>query len=748
MNVSVRTITAALVSIAALAVLASRATPDTAAAAMLRVALSSAVVGFTPGALAVLAWHPRRSFDVLELAGLALAVSFGLDELLTISALLAHWSPVVSLAVLGGLLALAAAGAWRRNSTVTVGVHHLAIVAGLLILAAYLYAEGSGYDNVEDRIHIAIIERLSYLTHPSFRNIYFAPGVVYTYPFPGTHYMLALVSRLGAMPAIFVYLKLRAFWGVAAIVLLYNCVRCLVDSTRIAVAATAAVIGLVANGSFARVPGMYWGQLAPFSHASDVAMGVLLPALLLLAFEVIRSGSRREYWFSMIAMAALALMLIIVHVREIVQFIVYIAAFTLALALGRAPRPWFARSASILVAVVAMLVAYRAWNAQAVPLVDSLVEAHRKDLRDIYNASTWSELFGQPYPLMRNYMPAFEPMWYGWNPLVLLLSPAILIVVRGSKLTWLVAASIATYLLVIRYPAFAIPYTYATYFEILYTPVRNVVFFIHLLAGIGLYLLAAALARLAYVALVPAAAAAGVLIVVAIHRLAPALSERIDLLFVPMLLSYALFLLTIVWRGRREFPDARVLDPPSRWMPAFAIVFAIVLYGTRIDDSVVVTWRWENRTPTPASLLAALPCNSNVDCPPPPALVRLAHERVPADAVLAVDLHESYQPALFMPQQMVVWTGGTDSLLEPETLFPQYFRYLKSAQSASIDQPLFNTSETRKDREAFLRDLRVTHVLVSPRLYSSIKPVFDADADLFVPRYDDGRWALYEVSCK
>ena len=92
-------------------------------------------------------------------------------------------------------------------------------------------------------------------------------------------------------------------------------------------------------------------------------MGVLLPALLLLAFEVVRSSSRREYWFSMIAMIALALMLIIVHVREIVQFIVYIAAFTLALALARAPKPWLVRSAGILVAVAAMLVAYRVWNA-------------------------------------------------------------------------------------------------------------------------------------------------------------------------------------------------------------------------------------------------------------------------------------------------------------------------------------------------------------------------------------------------
>ncbi len=745
MTMSARSTAAALAVGAALAVAASQLTANSAAAWMLRVLFSSAAVAFIPGALAVLAWHPRRSFDALELAGLALAVSFGFNELLTIAALLAHWSPVVSLALLGAFIVAGAACAWRRDSAVDVGWHHVAIVAGLAILAAYLYAAGSGYDNVEDRIHIAIIERLSHLSRPSFRNIYFAPGVVYTYPFPGTHYMLALMTRIGNMPAIFMYAKLRLFWGVAAIVLLYGCVRCLLDSTRIAVAATVTVICLVANGAFAAVPGMYWGQMAPFSHASDVAMGVLLPALLLLAFEVLRSDNRREYWFSMIAMMTLALMLVIVHVREVVQFVVYLTAFSLALVLARGPRPVLARSVGVVVAVAVILIGYRVWNAWAVPLVDSLVEAHRRDLRDLYDGATWRELFGQPYPLMRNYMPAFQPTFYGWNPLVLLLSPVILFAVRGSKLTWLVAASIATYAVIIRYPAFAIPYTYATYFEMLYTPVRNVVFFIHMLAGVGLYVLAARLARLAYVALVPLAVAAGVLIVAAIHRLAPLVSTRLDLLFVPMLLAYALLLVTIMWKGPREAPDAQLLDPRPRWMVAFAIVLAIALYGTRIDDSAVIAGRWHDRTPTPASLVASMPCSNTGDCPPPPALIRLAHEHVSADSLFAVDRHERYQPALFMPQQMVVWTGGTDSLLEPETIFPRYFAYLKSAQDASADQPLFNRSETRKDREAFLQNLGVTHVLLDPPLYALMKPVFAADADLLVPRYDDGQWALYEV---
>ena len=62
-----------------------------------------------------------------------------------------------------------------------------------------------------------------------------------------------------------------------------------------------------------------------------------------------------------------------------------------------------------------------------------------------------------------------------------------------------------------------------------------------------------------------------------------------------------------------------------------------------------------------------------------------------------------------------------------------------------MDQPFFNTSDTREQRMAFIRDLSVTHVLITPPLYRGMKPLLDADRSAFVPRYDDGRWAIYEV---
>jgi hypothetical protein len=370
-------------------------------------------------------------------------------------------------------------------------------------------------------------------------------------------------------------------------------------------------------------------------------------------------------------------------------------------------------------------------------------------LRDLFHAATWSELFGQPFPIMRNYMPNFEPTFYGCIPLVLLLTPAILFAARDRALTWFIAAGVACYALIIRLPAFAIPYTYLTYFEILYSPVRNFVFFVYLLAGVGLYVLAAHLSRLSYAGLVPLAIAAGLLIARGIPSFGSLASQHIDLLFAPLLIGCGLLFLTLVWTRPQEREEIQLFQPRRRWIVAFSTMLAIVVYGTHVKDSAVVTTRWHDAIPTPTALLASASCTADREfCAPPPALIRFAERELPTDAVLAVDLHERIQPALFMPQQMVVWTGGTDSLLDPETIFPAYFHYLKLAQGASQDQPLFNTSETRAQRTAFLRDLGVTHVLVNPRLYSSIKPVFEGDADLFVPRYDDGRWAVYEVSRK
>jgi hypothetical protein len=150
-----------------------------------------------------------------------------------------------------------------------------------------------------------------------------------------------------------------------------------------------------------------------------------------------------------------------------------------------------------------------------------------------------------------------------------------------------------------------------------------------------------------------------------------------------------------------------------------------------------------NRLPTPTALLAGLECRDEGRfCPPPRALMQFAREQVPVDAIMAVDYREAYEPTLFMPQQIVIWAGA----LEPRRMFPGYFQHFDRARAASRDQPFFDLAETREERLAFIQELRITHVLLNPRLYSEMKRVFDIDRSLFTPLYDDGQWALFRVT--
>jgi hypothetical protein len=127
-------------------------------------------------------------------------------------------------------------------------------------------------------------------------------------------------------------------------------------------------------------------------------------------------------------------------------------------------------------------------------------------------------------------------------------------------------------------------------------------------------------------------------------------------------------------------------------------------------------------------------------------LVRLARNEVPVNGVFAIDVEERYPSSLFMPQQMVVWPGGTEGLLDAEDqLFAPYFKHYRKTMAAYGQQPLFNDRETRQERLSFLSDLGVTHVLVNPRLYRLMSGVLSRDPQLFRRRYDDGEWALYEV---
>ena len=724
---------------------------DAAASWVLRIFAAGILILIAPGVLTVLAWRPRSSFDLLELIGIGLGVSVALVQMVTIGAVMYSWPVDVSLALLGGWTIVHAMVALRRAPGVVVRLSAGAAVLllTLALLALALYAAGSPFDTTEPRIHIALVRRMLNLQSPTLYTMYFAPDFVYTYPFPGTHYMLALMARAEGIDPFFLYHKMRAFWGIAAPILLYGCALAIVRSERVALASTFVAAGLVANGVFGAVPDFSWAQLAPYTHASDIAMGVLLPALLLLAFQFLAASETRERFFFLAATLGVALTLIMVHPREIVQFLVYFTAFAAVLFVARRDGPLPVRAAVLVAATVILLAVYTQWFAASLATANTLVERERESLAEIFRQASWAELIGRPVPLLRNYLVAYGMTVSGWSPIVLMASPFALFLLRRRPMALMLGASIVCYLLLVRLPLLAIPYLYLTYFEMLYVPIRNVIFFIHLLTGVCAYLVAARLARYRALISVPIAIGCAAVTVLAIRWVEPSVTEqpeRADLLFGPLVLAYG----AVAWWAwatrHRPAADGWIDNPHPRWVLVMMALCVPLIAGTAHPEGSLWQVSRAGFATTPRTLLSSLPCvEDGRFCPLPATFIRFAETRLPVESVFAVDIDEQYQPAMFVPQQMMAWPGEAEGLI-PRLAFERYYQHFDHAEAAYGTQPFFNNRETRAERLAFIRDLHVTHVLVTPRLYELMSAVLRGEPEVFTARYDDGRWALYEVA--
>jgi hypothetical protein len=180
-------------------------------------------------------------------------------------------------------------------------------------------------------------------------------------------------------------------------------------------------------------------------------------------------------------------------------------------------------------------------------------------------------------------------------------------------------------------------------------------------------------------------------------------------------------------------------------LPAVALVVPLMVV-TRLPDSAPVPEVWQDASWRPARFMPPDTCEGDGFCPPPAALARVARSQVPAEAVFAVDAEERFPSSMFMPQQMDLWPGDAGGLLDAETLlFPTYTKHFQRSMRRYQRQPFFNDLETPEERRAFLADLAITHVLVNPRHHALMTRVRGAAPDLWRVRYDDGRWALYEV---
>ena len=739
-----------------------------AALAAVRLLLASLAVAVLPGVAIVLAWRPRRDITVLDLTALALAMSFIVAQALTVAAIVLHQPIGIMLAVLGVVaLAHAVAAGARRQVSVRFPRSESILAGAFALVAACLYVAGSPYGSTEDAIHIAIVRRLRFLDTPSLHNIYPVPNVVYTYPFPGTHYVMAAISRVADLDPLFVYHKLRAFWGCAALILLYACARCVFESRPMALASALVATVLVANGSFAGVPNFYWGQLAPYSHASDVAMGVLLPSLLLLVLQVFRAQTSRETTFYTVGVAGLIVMLTMVHIREALQCAMYLAAFLVALLIVKRERRLLARTVGLLVLALAIPLLYNAWHQSIALDVDRLVQDNRRTLFHLAEEMSIRDWLRHGVDVLSGFIPAFNMFFYGWNPIVLLGAAVLVVHRRVHAVVLLIAASVLAFAIVLRVAPVTWAYLYATYFEALYTPVRNVIFFEHLATGGLVYVAAERMARLTSLfARVGMLVATAIVIALAYTYLGPLMAGYHDLLWLPLMLGYA----TAAWWMHRTAttPLEVTASEPERLRATTAL--AVVLTGCAAfiswsPSSSPIVALFEPTMATPAALFAATGCRQDdsytagstapgmkpieitgvLSCPPPVPLIRFAESELSVHSVLAVDRYDEYSPAMFMPQQMNIWPGEGDGLLDQRELFAPYFRFYDAALRRYREQPFFNAQETADERAAFIEGLGITHVLVNPRSYSMMTTVLGGLPDTYRRRYDDGRWAIYEV---
>jgi hypothetical protein len=733
-------------------------------------------VAIVPGATLTLFWRPRPQLTLIEIAGFGVALSVIIIQLLTIAAVSLHFSIDIALGLLAAFTVAMAIAAMRIRSTGTIATTlDDAVVVGLVtILAGCLYQVGSPVDGIEDQIHAAIVRRLTELQVPALDNLYLTPGMVYTYPFPGTHYLMALIARTADVDPLFVYHKLRFVWGPVAVLMLCLAAGHVFGSVAVGTAVAVAAVALIFNGAFAYVPGFSsgWAQLIPYSHTSDVAMTVLLPALVTMAFGYVVAETQRERGYFLTGSIGLALMLTIVHVREMVQFAAYVGCFLLLTLVVRRFKPYRARAAVLLATAVAIVVVFSVWQARVVPLVDATVAERRADLLVTARKIPPADLvFAPASQVIENYVPEFRQLWGGLLPFFLVTGVGAFCLFTRRPLVALMAGSTATYLAVMTIPLLAIPYIYVTYFEILYTPVRNIVWFVYLLAGAVLYGLTVQLARGARTKIVlPLAGLGAGGLAAAIHA---ATREVPSQLVVPIVAVYTAALLVAIITASRPAVVAfasRLEEELRRPFRRFAVAYLWVLIPFALvtvqpDLSPVRYLLREPTFATPEALRSRFDCVDARDadiafrdelgtrygaelpdavmCAPPASVSRWLSVNVPATAVVAVDMWNPHLLPLFAPQQIVAVPRPIPG--NQKALFPQYYRFYDARLREASAQPFFNAVESREERIEFLRDLKVTHILVDPAFHDVLAPVLESLAADYTLRYRQDGWAVYEV---
>ena len=208
---------------------------------------------------------------------------------------------------------------------------------------------------------------------------------------------------------------------------------------------------------------------------------------------------------------------------------------------------------------------------------------------------------------------------------------------------------------------------------------------------------------------------------------------------------------------RRALPFALFIIPFALWSarPALSPVVAAGLApGGRFE--------------TPAALVTKQPCVTSPPmqarftehlfpedqvilpertvCPPDLGVLDWIRREVPAEAIFAIDRWNPYPPSMFVPQQIVVFPTLEAAFVSEDRLFREYYEFFYERMRQYRAQPFFNAVETPEERLAFVNALGVTHILIGPAHYDTLRPVLDRLAHQYTLRYSQARWAVYEVA--
>jgi hypothetical protein len=749
--------------------------PDHALSSIFKIIIPSLSFGLVPGYWLFSLTGMDRRFSFWELMGLSFALSLALLQIPTMLALILHLSSGEVLSGFLGVLLLLGLGLClsrdylKRAGPIKLDALDLGLGLLLCLMATMMYLQGESITLSDEALyHISIIKQLSFLSSPRIDNFYYIPDYQYTHPFPSIQYFMALVSRTGDIDAFFVYQKMRYLWAMQSLLYIFLAVKLIFQSKSLALFSSLVAAILAAAGLYAGISGIFMAQVVPYSHPSDVAMNVHLPALIVLSLYFFTSSPKSQSYFLGLATAALSMVIVIIHIRESVQYLTYLGCLLLVLLFAPSyrrqmgPRLLFIMGITIGAALI-----YTRFHQQVVPDVAEIdasiqAEAWARLLED-----PWGQVFHGTYLESRHYQ--YTMTLRGVVLFLFLLGPS-LYYYRQQVFVWMIGGVFLAYLLLLNSWLLASVYIRLSYFEILLSPLRNLNFFLYLMTGPIIYMLVQGLDSLipkAYFKLglvgLSLALAASTLYLNQVLQVNSPSPLALGVFFRGLLLVYLVGIGLILWQhhqGRLALLPSHFEAQPRFLLYglAFTLLYAGLTLNTqnsplKLPPLILEPQDYYAQNVTCGQVggyLGALGLEERDQalsqvCFPPAELIHFLEQTLQEDELIFHNQLTVYPLIPYLPAKTVTWPPPlTIHLISPETVFQDYYRYYTAYERFGF-QPFFNPLLDFDARRDFLTSLAIDYLIVEPIYRPWLEPILALSPPIFEPIYEQADWLVYRV---